>query len=703
MDHTAPPAVPGPARTAKGPDVTAGAPVPDVSVVVLSKDEAQIDATLDVLAGQCAAAGAECVVVDASAGRLDWVRDRHPWVVWVRYDPPPGRPSTIPQQRNIGVRTAKGAVIAFCDAGGVPQPGWLDAISAAVLDGSCALACGPLVSTRPGVYRTMNDGPDGSTVESVPTANLAFSRRLFDRVDGFDERYAYGSDVDFAWRCADAGSRPTVVAAAVMGMDWGPWGLQRRRSWRYGRARARLLRLHPARRRRELLARPELIVYPTLVLCAAATLAALLAGMSRLSAVLVVALAAALVVLRVRQRRMDRPWLVMVGHVVYAAGFLYELARPGRDRPLVVHDPRDRGPYHDCLLPALERAGVRSRFLPEPTSSATVNVLLRPLCGLWCRARGVRVLHVHWVFPWVPSWAVRLPGARRACRAWFAGTLKLWRACGLRVVFSAHNVLPHEQVFDDDVAARRMLLDAADAVIAHDPAAVAALDAILPGVEVRVVEQGPYLLPAGDRARERARVGAADGDVVVALAGNVAAYKGFEDVLAAAATLPAGHAGRLVITVTGHCRDAALAARVEQLAARARDAGVRVVLRWGYATEQTLADTFAGADVAALPFRRVSNSGSVVLALCAPVPVACSDLPSLAALPDDAVLRHAATVDGAAAMLRGVLDADPGRLAAMRQAAARFAATRSWDECAAVTVDAYRKALAAPRRRRRPR
>ena len=44
-------------------------------------------------------------------------------------------------------------------------------------------------------------------LNECPTINLAFRREAFDAVGGFDEAFAYGSDVDFSWRLIDAGYR----------------------------------------------------------------------------------------------------------------------------------------------------------------------------------------------------------------------------------------------------------------------------------------------------------------------------------------------------------------------------------------------------------------------------------------------------------------------------------------------------------------
>ena len=55
---------------------------------------------------------------------------------------------------------------------------------------------------------------------------------------------------------------------------------------------------------------------------------------------------------------------------------------------------------------------------------------------------------------------------RRAPRWWFTSLLSFARLIRLRVVYTAHNVLPHSPVFDDDRAARCALFRQSDEVIA---------------------------------------------------------------------------------------------------------------------------------------------------------------------------------------------------------------------------------------------
>jgi glycosyltransferase involved in cell wall biosynthesis len=217
-----------------------------VSFVIISKDEPALDATLSALAAQCTTLSCETeiVVVDASAGRLARIRDRHPSVRWHDFEPDPGVGVSIPHQRNAGVRMARGEAIAFTDCGCLPERGWATALLAPILDGEESVSVGRAVGRGDtSIYRPLSSA-GGDYLTECPTINLAFTRSAFDDVAGFDERFAYGSDIDFSWRLVQAGHRLRFVPGAAVSVDWGSPRRQLRRAWSYGRARARLYRKH---------------------------------------------------------------------------------------------------------------------------------------------------------------------------------------------------------------------------------------------------------------------------------------------------------------------------------------------------------------------------------------------------------------------------------------------------------------------------
>lgn len=242
-----------------------------ISVVIISKDEASLDDTLtDVI---CQAEGraesSEIIVVDASCGRLDHIRLRHATQVrWVQFEPPPGVRVSIPHQRNAGVRAAHGEIIVFTDAGCRPEREWLARLVAPLLQDEHITAGLTLAAPgSTGLYdRGARQALESRYLKECATINLAFRRAAFDAIGGFDERFAYGSDIDFTWRLTDAGYRIRSVPGAVVRHDWGGWRRQVRRSYLYGKARVRLLRKHRARLKRVLRDGPVVVVYPLFLL-----------------------------------------------------------------------------------------------------------------------------------------------------------------------------------------------------------------------------------------------------------------------------------------------------------------------------------------------------------------------------------------------------------------------------------------------------
>jgi glycosyltransferase involved in cell wall biosynthesis len=286
-----------------------------ISVVIISKDEASLDATLTEVHAQAQALEelSEIVVVDASEGRLDDIRSRHELEVrWEQFHPPPGVAVSIPHQRNAGVRTAKGEIIVFTDAGCYPGPRWLAQLVAPLQQGEQVTAGVALSAQESGLYdRTARQAQESEYLTECSTINLAFHRDAYDAVGGFDEGFAYGSDVDFIWRLTDVGYRIRSVPGAVIRHDWGTRYRQLRRSYVYGKARARLYRKHSARRRHVLRNDPMVVIYPAFLL--------------GLPLTLIFPLYPALLLIPAWRNRSDGAVRVLVDHLAYGAGVLAEL------------------------------------------------------------------------------------------------------------------------------------------------------------------------------------------------------------------------------------------------------------------------------------------------------------------------------------------------------------------------------------------
>lgn len=342
--------------------------------------------------------------------------------------------------------------------------------------------------------------------------------------------------------------------------------------------------------------------------------------------------------------------------------------------------PRDPNPYQRLLYREMQRLGVQVTYVGDLTPSRTLNLLLLPLEVTAHRIAGTRLVHVHWVFAFALPCARRFPVMRRVAYLWFLVWLWICRMLGMHLVWTAHNVLPHQPVFADDVSARRALVKASDLVFAHSQSALAEL-AELGAVARRsaVIQHGPI---APIRFATSLRTpGTCGGPRRFLFFGRVQDYKGVDDLLAAFVAMPDDVAAHL--TVAGQCDDPGLRSR---LCALARRGGTTVTLRLERVPEEEVAQLLAAADVVVLPFRRVTTSGSAMLALAHKRPLIVPDLPGLSDLPNQAILRYDGEIPALIGALSSLARADGETLAAMSAAAGDYASRTTWQEIAERTT-----------------
>ncbi len=284
----------------------------DISVVIVSKDEPQLEATLNAVWREATSLGVvwEVIVVDASRHRLDWIRVANPWVRWLDFEPPRSVVVSIPHQRNLGVQVACGDIVVFTDCGCEPTPGWLARLVRPLVEGGEQVTVGRTVGRGLDLYDA-NRPSSERYLRECSTINIAVRRSVFDEIGGFDEGFEYGSDVDFAWRLVDAGIRLRNVPDAVVTTDWGDVRRQLRRAWVYGRARTRLYMKHRTRLSASWRHDPVAFAY-----------AAFLLGLPLTAKV---RLYPALLLVAAMRNRRTGALVTVADHLVFSAGSLREL------------------------------------------------------------------------------------------------------------------------------------------------------------------------------------------------------------------------------------------------------------------------------------------------------------------------------------------------------------------------------------------
>lgn len=361
----------------------------------------------------------------------------------------------------------------------------------------------------------------------------------------------------------------------------------------------------------------------------------------------------------------------------------------------VLVTPKDGPPYQELLYRDIEAVGVRVRYATGPTPSQTLNIFLSPLVLIWCRFRGYNILHIHWVFQFSLPWARQHRWALKLMEWWFGLYLRTARSLGYKIVWTAHDLLPHERIFEDNRRARDLLLSVASRVIALSEATADELRA-LGARHVSVIPIGSYAdpYPVTLTTKEaRASFGFDDDDVVVSLIGRVEPYKGADLLLRATALLPT--TSKIKVLLAGSCPDGQYR---DELTRLANEAGGRVVVNFRWVPDDDLARYLQATDIAVFPFREISNSGSILLAQSFARPVIIPKFSVLSDIPGDTAIRVDAGIDSLVAALQRAERLTEAEYRDMSEASLAWATRTDWTTIARETIETYESACNSSRR-----
>lgn len=231
--------------------------------------------------------------------------------------------------------------------------------------------------------------------------------------------------------------------------------------------------------------------------------------------------------------------------------------------------------------------------------------------------RGPRILHVHFFDELTQRQNQHATAARTIA---FLALLKTLQARGVRLVWTAHNLEPHELFHPRwGFVVYRNIARWSDAIIAHSHAARAMLESrygALPQCEV--IPLGNYIGrygPRQERAGSRAALGLPTAGPVLACPGTLRPYKNIEGLIDAFAQLPADQRGTLLIA--GAAKSAEYTASLQRRAATVP--GVRLDVR--YLADDELPTYLAAADVVVLPYHAILTSAMLLCALSYARPV----------------------------------------------------------------------------------
>jgi glycosyltransferase involved in cell wall biosynthesis len=252
-----------------------------------------------------------------------------------------------------------------------------------------------------------------------------------------------------------------------------------------------------------------------------------------------------------------------------------------------------------------------------------------------------------------------------------------------------HNPADHGAALPARCAARAVL-GRCGAFLCHGRSVAAAVRGAFPEKPLTVHPLPPGRAPEGDRQGARARLGLSPETVAVLCFGLIRPYKGVEVLLDAVARLP--REAPITLLLVGE----PWGALGESIRARLRhpDLEGRVTARLEWVPESEVAQWFAAADVAALPYLSATGSAVAAQALGAGLPIVASAVGGLTDVVHDGangILVSPGAPDELASALARLLD---GELRSLLARGSREASSRwTWDGYAAELENLVEHAL----------
>ena len=269
--------------------------------------------------------------------------------------------------------------------------------------------------------------------------------------------------------------------------------------------------------------------------------------------------------------------------------------------------------------------------------------------------------------------------------------MRLARKLGIRIVYTAHDVMPHDggQVNEETL---RRAYHLCHAVIAHDTSAQERLirDFGVQAASIQVIPHGPLFdEPPGTREQERRRLGVAADTCVVLYHGILRSYKGIPFLLDAWKEVQSRKPNALLrIAGTG-----SLALR-DEVRQKVKELGLEqaVCLDLRFLTVQELRDALDASDVLVYPYREITTSGALMTGINYGKALVATRLPAFEQMlrdEDNALLVAYPDVPALAGALMRLIDDRPLR---QRLGHAPRQADRQpvgWPEIARRTLNCY--------------
>lgn len=349
--------------------------------------------------------------------------------------------------------------------------------------------------------------------------------------------------------------------------------------------------------------------------------------------------------------------------------------------------PISENPYLSLIYSNPSINPYNATYIKPLTPSTTVNLILWYFQVFNFRLRGVRLFHLHWImfsFPFKNPIVLVLS---------LMNTLLslLWiKALGYKLVWTAHNITPHEIVTINDLLVTKILVRITDHIIVHSEST--RIDLVKLGANTSIITTIPishYINQyknTTNRNASRKLLRVPIDSFIFVFFGQIREYKGLEYLIREFNKLKYTDA---LLLIKGKCPNPKFLEKLTTCVQNMKN----IVFDPTLADDDEVQLYMNTADIIVLPFNRVTTSSSAVLALSFYKPIIAPRIGSLTDLPDDVgYFYNISEPDG---LYDAIVSAYRNRstLPDMGKRGYTYIKQFTWENAASKTSDIYRTLL----------
>lgn len=307
------------------------------------------------------------------------------------------------------------------------------------------------------------------------------------------------------------------------------------------------------------------------------------------------------------------------------------------------------------------------------------------------RARQYKLIHIHWLFSF--NLPAAIPLSRHISYVLTVGFIWIAKLLGYRIVWTVHNVLPHDPLTSNDLRVRKILSRLASAKIVHGAESINMMQ------ELGIDTNNTHIIPHGNlstvypnkisKAQARKKLGIPLDATVLLLFGRLEPYKNLEALIPCFENLLKANK-KMHLIVAGKSGNEEIK---RDLIEYKQKYGRNIHVYDKFTPEKDVQLFFKSSDLDVYPYRKVTTSSAALLSFTFGNTVLAPFMGNFKDMPKDSLYFYDPNKKNDLEKQLKIALGDKKLLATKSKNAKQYADSLSWEEIAKQTYRVYEDVL----------